>query len=77
MAIGRSLIVISFGCRRDVQVRDSVYILFLFFSLVFLRNLSWFKLSQSAQNLDPGEGAKHENRIMIIGWSDKVSSPIK
>jgi len=53
---------------------DSVYILslFLFFCFFFVsisvRNLFSFKLSQHAQNLDPGERDKQENRIMIIGW---------
>ena len=50
---------------------DSVYVLslFLFFFVsISVRNLFLFKLSQHAQNLDPGERDKQENRILIIGW---------
>jgi len=57
---------------------DSAYILSLSLSFLFyfyfyfvsisVRNLFSFKLSQHAQNLDPGERDKQENRIMIIGW---------
>jgi hypothetical protein len=55
--------------RRGTEV-DSVYIFFV----AFLRNLSWFKLSRHAQNLDPEEDDKQENRMMMmIGWGGAIS----
>ena len=61
-------------CRRDVQMRDkggwriqSILVSF-FVCFRYLYAIYTFKLSQHAQNLDPGERDKQENRIMIIGW---------
>jgi len=46
----------------------TVYPCFFFFCFRYLYAIYTFKLSQHAQNLDPGERDKQENRIMIIGW---------
>ena len=54
-------------------MRDESGILFLFlFFSISVRNLSSFKLPQHAQNMDPGERDKEENRTMIIGWGGTI-----
>lgn len=83
MVLEQSLIVIIYFCNAGVILMckgqvDSVYILFFFFFFVAsLRNLSWFKLSQHAQNLDPGERDKQENRMMMIGWGGAISFHVR